>query len=74
MYIFFINLNIFLSQIMFPFSSLLYMPSSSEINNLNNKIGQKIKYIEEIINSIEIYKRTSIKKLDRLKNHLKSEK
>ena len=37
------------------------------------KIDKKIKYTEEIINSIEIYKRELIKKIDRLTNHLQSE-
>ena len=49
------------------------MLTNYEINCLNNKIDKKIKYTEEIINSIEIYKRELIKKIDRLTNHLQSE-
>ena len=50
-----------------------YMPTNNEINYLNEIVNKKIKFISSLIDSIEIWQKTFLNKIERLKNNLKSE-
>ena len=49
------------------------IPSKNRINNLKNKIREKSKYYENIIDSINQWERTLMNKTNRLKQNLRSE-
>ena len=49
------------------------MPSTKQIDEINNKINEKIKYIEELIDLIDKWYINLSKKIDKLKQNLKSE-
>ena len=50
-----------------------FMPSINNINSLNDKVKQKAKYNEELINIIDEWEKTIIKKAEQYKNYLKNE-
>ena len=50
-----------------------YMLSVNEINNLNEKIKEKKKFMEKIIDSIDEWKEKFMKKVERLKQNLRNE-
>ena len=50
-----------------------YMPTKEQIINLKNKIKEKNKFYEEIINSINKWEKTLITKTNRIKQNLKDE-
>ena len=49
------------------------MPTKEKINNLKNKIKEKNKFYEEIINSINQWEKELLSKTNRIKNNLKDE-
>jgi hypothetical protein len=49
------------------------LPSNKQIDNINNKLNQKIKYINELIDLIENWFSALSKKVDKLKQNLKNE-
>ena len=49
------------------------IPSNKEIDDINDKITGKKKYIEELINSIDLWHQALLKKVDKLKQDLKNE-
>ena len=54
-------------------SILDFLPSNSKIDSLNVKLQEKKDYIENIINSIDIWGKKFLKKLETLKTNLKNE-